>query len=485
MSRSQQQRLIAGFYPVIMMAVIGLLSSIATAYAYEFIPTDDQITAAIRANYLFDRAVENDAITITTKNGIVSLTGTVTNILAQERAVNIAENVHGVRAVINRLNIFSQSPQGGWTDEEIKAAIEEHRKDDPAADHFGIEVEVKDGVVTLVGTANSWVERQVCKNVVKSVPGVKAIKNEVKLVISPYRPDNEIKKDIDSLFLHDVKIDASKISTGVSDGNVSLEGSVGSFEEKQRIASMVFISGVKSVDDSKLQVEKPDPERMIRTYRRASCVEGVRSSVKEALFNDPRIPAYLIDVEVDCDMVTLKGTVNDYQVRNIAEQDARNVYGVAVVRNLIEVRRGDISFDYELRKRIEAAFEIDYDVEKPPIIVRTDAGNVTLTGTVNSSYQKQRAEQICREIEGVKQVNNLLGYKYKWEPRPDQDIRSAISKQMFWSPFISPDDVRINVHNGRVTLLGVVKSKRQFDAAEKNAWQGGAKIVMNKLTIKD
>src|SRR5688500_15832139 len=90
-SRSHMQRTLA----LAIGGALGLLvAALAPLQAQEHKQkqvTDSQITSAVEERFLFDKAVPWTFVDIKTKEGIVTLTGTVDNLLAKERATKVVE----------------------------------------------------------------------------------------------------------------------------------------------------------------------------------------------------------------------------------------------------------------------------------------------------------------------------------------------------------------------------------------------------------
>jgi osmotically-inducible protein OsmY len=113
--------------------------------------SDEDIILAVENELLFDEGVSSHLIDVETSNGIVTLSGSVDNILAKERALHITESVRGVRAVVNRMIVNPISR----TDEQIRMDVENALLFDSATESYEIDVMVKDGTVTLEGTVDS------------------------------------------------------------------------------------------------------------------------------------------------------------------------------------------------------------------------------------------------------------------------------------------------------------------------------------------
>jgi len=64
--------------------------------------------------------------------------------------------------------------------------------------------------------------------------------------------------------------------------------------------------------------------------------------------------------------------------------------------------------DHEITKHVEKALNREQTYKFEDVEVNTFAGQVQLSGFVNSSEQKQRAEQIAAAVPGVEGVHNSL-----------------------------------------------------------------------------
>jgi osmotically-inducible protein OsmY len=89
-------------------------------------------------------------------------------------------------------------------------------------------VEVRSGIVTLTGTVDSWKGRLAAQQDAHRVPGVLDVANDiqVKLAGSYGRSDSDIAQGIRHTLEWDVRIPHERIQTTVSNGVVTLEGSV-------------------------------------------------------------------------------------------------------------------------------------------------------------------------------------------------------------------------------------------------------------------
>ncbi|MBD3271229.1 MAG: BON domain-containing protein, partial [Elusimicrobia bacterium] len=127
---------------IIAMAFLVWLSSCQTKTGYPDVP-DVGIRSAIEADLLFDDAVPSHLIDVSVTDGIATLSGSVDNLLAKERAEKRAEIIRGVRSVVNNITVRSIRRN----DEAIKKDVEYALTKNPAADALDIDVSVNDQMV--------------------------------------------------------------------------------------------------------------------------------------------------------------------------------------------------------------------------------------------------------------------------------------------------------------------------------------------------
>jgi osmotically-inducible protein OsmY len=270
---------------------------------------DIDITLAIENELWGDEAIDANLIDINTQQGVVTLTGTASHILAKERAEKIAETTVGVRAVVNRITV---KPGVNRSDEELKKFVESALFLDPATDSYEVTVKAENGVVTLTGTVDSWQERQLSAIVAKGVSGVTDVKNDITVNYKTDRSDLEIEKEVKARLENDVLVDDYLVEVKVKNGKVILSGTVGSLAEKNRAYADAYVGGVSSVDSAALKIEPWARDKMRRknAYETRSD-DQIKKAVKDALFYDPRVTSFNPEVSVNNGTVTLRGVVDN------------------------------------------------------------------------------------------------------------------------------------------------------------------------------
>jgi osmotically-inducible protein OsmY len=309
----------------------------------------------------------------------------------------------------------------------------------------------------------------------------------------------------------DAFVDNALIDVKVKDGIVTLSGTVGSAAEKDWANIDSYVQGAKSVDTTGLNVEKWARDKDLKGDKyQQKPPEEIVDALNDAFLYDPRVFSFEITPEVADDGATviLRGTVDNLKAKRAAALDARNTVGVRFVDNRIKVRPAVQISDEKIENDIRSALIRDPYVESDKITVDVANGMAYLFGTVNTNFEKSRADDIASKVRGVITVDNNLMVRdhndlYAYNPyvddwyireypydRPrfpgksDWQIKSDIESELFWSPFVDSDDVNVTVDDGVATLSGTVDSWAEYNAAANNAYEGGAVYVDNELTMK-
>ncbi len=443
---------------------------------------DEDITTAIVRELAVDDAVSAHLIDVSTEDGVVTISGSVGNLLARDRAAQIVKITKGVRAIVNRLQVRPVSRP----DEEVKADIERALLLDPATDSYEIAVSVEGGRATLTGRVDSWAEKKLAEQVAKGIKGVAQIRNNVDVTYEMDRRDSEIKAEIERLLASDPYLYADAIEVEVNDGRVLYTGTVMSLLEKSHASHLGWVTGVKGVDTAGLKIEwwrRDGMQRPPRLEFRSS--EEIATAVKTALAHDPRVSSFTVGVTASGGVVTLAGTVDNLKAKRAAERDARDTVGVLQMENHIKVRPVNPPSDEYIRQQIQRALTRDSVIEPYDLTALVRNQKVHLYGEAPSYYVRNRADDVTARIFGVAAVANHIEVATSPTVKSDAQIKEAIEDQFFWSVFVDGGDIIVDVDDGVATLRGAVDSWRELRAAVEDVFQAGAKGVENKLQIRD
>ena len=142
--------------------------------------------------------------------------------------------------------------------------------------------------------------------------------------------------------------------------------------------------------------------------------------------------------------------------------------------------------DLELKKNVESELNWEPSINAAEIGVAVKDGIVTLTGRVQSYWDKVEAEHAVDRVAGVKAVVNEIEIRLPYtSERTDEDIARAAIDSLKWSVLVPADHIKVKVSKGWITLEGSVEWQFQKTAAEKAVRKlFGVKGVSNLVDVK-
>lgn len=240
-------------YPLALLVATSTLLATSSLYAAD---TDDRIEAAAKKSHVFKTYLKDDAIKTESKNGVVTLTGTVAETSHISLAEDTVESLPGVTRVDNQLKVKSEGPaeySDAWIGTKVKSTLLFHRN----VRATKTDVNVRDGVVILSGEAANQAQKELTTEYAKDVEGVKEVKNEMTIAKTPAQPDETIGDKVDdasitaqvkSSLLSHRSTSAIKTKVTTTDGVVTVSGVAKNDAEKSLVTKLVTdINGVTSV----------------------------------------------------------------------------------------------------------------------------------------------------------------------------------------------------------------------------------------------
>lgn len=141
--------------------------------------------------------------------------------------------------------------------------------------------------------------------------------------------------------------------------------------------------------------------------------------------------------------------------------------------------------DEKVKERIERRLEKSLFLDGEGIRVQVKEGTAVLSGYVENRSDVGQAIKIAYQSGAEKVLNGLrlLEREQPWKEMTDRQLKEAVEHELFWSPFVNADPIRVEVRNGVVTLSGRSENRKEMANAIKNAYDAGARYVRNKLWI--
>jgi hyperosmotically inducible periplasmic protein len=152
--------------------------------------SDPGITTAVKTKLAADDTVKAYQIDVTTKDGVVTLTGTVESAAAKTRAAQLARETDGARSVVDNIVVRPAMPdtsstvsqvQGALTDAGLTAAVKSKLALDTAVSALAIDVDTRDGVVTLTGRVPTAAAKTKALSLARETSGVKSVTDQLKV----------------------------------------------------------------------------------------------------------------------------------------------------------------------------------------------------------------------------------------------------------------------------------------------------------------
>jgi len=197
---------------------LGILCAVlaAAAIAIACGASDTGITTKVKAKIAADRTITNsDQISVTTQDKVVTLSGTADSDASKERAVTIARGTEGVTNVIDNMTVagamasnMAGNPPAEGSNPSAEGAPAASGSTNPVSEAAGkvaekvddvaitsavkakligdsqvaarkIDVDTKDGVVTLTGTVSSQQEKDKAIQIARATKGVQRVEDQL------------------------------------------------------------------------------------------------------------------------------------------------------------------------------------------------------------------------------------------------------------------------------------------------------------------
>jgi len=216
--------------------------------------------------------------------------------------------------------------------------------------------------------------------------------------------NEQIQKDVQDAIKWEPLLNAAEIGVSVKDGVVTLTGLVDSYFKKAEAEEAAKnVAGVKAVVE-KIEIKSNN------SWDKKDDGEIASKIVNALKWNWP-VPSDRIKVRVEKGWVTLEGELEWNYQKEAARNAVINLLGVTGVSNNITIK-SETQEQIE-KKDIESAFRRSWSLDDEDVTVKVSNHKVTLSGTVDSWYQKDEAARIAWNAPGVWEIDNKLVVEYE------------------------------------------------------------------------
>lgn len=213
------------------------------------------------------------------------------------------------------------------TDSEIQKHVMDELSWLPFLNAHEIGVAVKDGIVTLSGTVDTYSKKVAAEAATQKIEGVKAIAEEIQVRLG--HEDNKTDAEIASAVINALKwnnaMKKSEIKVEVEKGWVTLSGNVEwDFQRNSAVHTVQDLTGVAGIFNNIVVRSSVQPK-------------DVENNIMAAFHRSAAIDAKKLNIEVNGSAVTLSGKVRSYAEKRDAEKAVWFVPGINRVDNKIEI----------------------------------------------------------------------------------------------------------------------------------------------------
>lgn len=242
-------------YSSLILLTAGIFAMSAPVSASEM---DGRIEETFKRTYVYKTYLKDDQVSIVSKDGVVTLAGSVAVPSHKALAQETASSLTGVVRVDNQLLTMDAAASGNldaWIGHKVTMTLFLHRN----VSSSKTKVTVKAGVVTLTGDASSAGQRDLTTEYAKDIEGVKEVRNDMQVVavtepavrtMGEKVDDASITSQVRFALMAHRSSNALKIKVEVRNGDVVLTGIANNEAEKTLVTKLVTdIQGVNSVNN--------------------------------------------------------------------------------------------------------------------------------------------------------------------------------------------------------------------------------------------
>lgn len=216
---------------------------------------------------------------------------------------------------------------------------------------------------------------------------------------------------------------AHDLEVSVKDGVATLSGKVDEDVSRELAEQIALnVDGIEKVDNQ-IEIDAeymPARDANERSYGEVIEDASITTIVKSKMLWSKHAPGLSANVDTKSGNVTLTGTADSDEAREIAGLLASNTHGVNAVENNLKVEKskdkqekagkgktdiGQSISDTWITTKIKSTLAYSSNLDSSNISVNTRNGRVTLSGKVNDGAEHDLAVKLVRNVKGVKKVH--------------------------------------------------------------------------------
>lgn len=217
------------------------------------------------------------------------------------------------------------------------------------------------------------------------------------------KTNEELQRDVQNAIKWEPQLHAAEIGVTAKDGVITLMGSVDAYFKKIEAEN-----AAKNVDGVKAVAEEIE----IKYSNSAKSDQDIANDALKALIDNWNVPEEKIQLKVEKGWVTLEGQVTWNYQREAAEKSIGHILGVKGLTNRIKIK-AEVQNQID-KNNIKRALASNWTLHAENIFLKVEGTKVTLTGAVNSLFQKDLAEKIVWKTPGIWSVENELVVQHKY-----------------------------------------------------------------------
>jgi len=220
------------------------------------------------------------------------------------------------------------------------------------------------------------------------------------------KTDSQLQQDVIAELKWEPLLREAEIGVSAKDGIITLTGTVDGYAKKSEAEDAVKkVAGVKAVVE-KIEVKYP-----------SSWAKKDDSDIATEIVNafkwNWEVPGEKVKARVEKGWVTLEGELEWNYQSDAALEGVRNLLGVTGVTNNIKIKSK--TEDAIEKAAIESALKRNWSLSDKDVRVTVSGHKATLSGTVDSWYQKDEAARLAWNAPGVGNVGNELVVEYAYD----------------------------------------------------------------------